>query len=277
MTTIGVKTLPPIQDYQEIMNNVLNETVYDKYDSLTGNILTDKLRNRYNNYTYTDIKTENGYVEQTTQLKLWSNIPSDIIRKYHREQSRLTSNAVKYISLLNFKRKKIIPSNELFYILYKLITIFDLTSVETNPCITYQEKLVIYNIIQNSSVLKDLFNCSGINVSNKVKKYNILATFFNQNIDRLYDYFNVNKSDRGLKKEITLMDEDVKSLCLFYNKQILHINKRKPKTILKKILGHEYKSEIPAFSNKYLQNRLLKKKKKWNIKFIITIIKTATF
>ena len=226
MTTIDVKTLPPIQDYQEIMNNVLNETVYDKYDSLTGNILTDKLRNRYNNYTYTDIKTENGYIEQTTQLKLWDNIPSDIIRKYHREQSRLTSNAVKYISLLNFKRKKIIPSNELFYILYKLITIFDLTSVETNPCITYQEKLVIYNIIQNSSVLKDLFNCSGINVSNKVKKYNILATFFNQNIDRLYDYFNVNKSDRGLKKDITLMDEDVKSLCLFYNKQILHINKR---------------------------------------------------
>lgn len=210
------------------MNDALNETVYDKYDTLTGNILTYKLRNRVNNNHSEDNMIEHGYVVQTSLVKLWDTISVDLIRKYHREQSRLTSNAVKYISLLNFKRKKIIPSNELFYILYKIVVIFDLSAVESNPCITYQEKLVIYNIIQNSNVLKNLFNCDGINISNKVKRYNILAKFFNQNIDILYNYANVNinENSKNPKNYLTLMDEDMKSLCLFYNKQILHINKR---------------------------------------------------
>ena len=124
----------------------------------------------------------------------------------------------------------------MFYILYKLLVTFNIASVESNPCITYQEKLVIYNIIQNSSVLKDLFSCDDINTRNKVKKYNILANYFNRNVDKLFNYANVNKVSIQCKKDekkITLMDEDVKSLCLFYNKQILHINKRVYSDIVK--------------------------------------------
>ena len=100
-----MKILPLIEEYQDLMMKTLDETVYDKYDVLCGNILTHKLRNRYNKHINSDdVKFENGYVEQTTQLKLWDHIPSKNIKKYHREQSRLTSNAVKYISLLNFKK-----------------------------------------------------------------------------------------------------------------------------------------------------------------------------
>ena len=61
----------------------------------------------------------------------------------------------------------------------------------------------------------------------------------------------------GTREFLTLHNEDQ----FMYPELGFDIKRRKPKTILKKILGHEYKSEIPAFSNKYLQNRLLKKNK----------------
>ena len=108
--------------------------------------------------------------------------------------------------------------------------------MESNPCITYQEKLVIYSIIEKSVILKKLFEIKGINSCNKISQYGALASFFNDNIDELYHYANVNSvsvNSNDKIREITLMDGDVKSLSLFFNKQLLHINKKNFSSIVK--------------------------------------------
>jgi len=208
------------------MNQLLSETIYDKYSIECGNILTTKLRQKHYDFKTEDQLTTYGYFHQDTEKPLWKDIDYKHIRKYHREQSRLTSNAVKYISLLNFKRKSIIPSNELFYILYKIVTVFSYERVNSNPCITVQEKNFIFKIIEKSPILSVLFECvSGYLNSSKIKMYNVIAEYFNKHYNNLYQYANCIIQGGGDKK-ITLMDIDVKSLCLFYNKQIMHIHKK---------------------------------------------------